>query len=93
MAIPLDIEIENMKLDDVLKNINKNSQFVISKNGKQLTTTKISVQFAKTRDKTNLVWEGTSPSFHEIRSLSARLYTKSMGTDFAKNYLGINQLK
>ncbi|WP_281181127.1 tyrosine-type recombinase/integrase [Candidatus Arsenophonus triatominarum] len=68
--------------------MNKNSQFVISINGKQLTTTKISVQFAKTRDKTNLSWEGTAPSFHEIRSLSARLYTTKMSSELAQNLLG-----
>ncbi|MFS1583883.1 MAG: tyrosine-type recombinase/integrase, partial [Candidatus Arsenophonus phytopathogenicus] len=88
IAIPLNIEIENMKLDNILKNINRNSQFVISKSGKQLDAIKITVQFAKIRDKTNLSWDGNPPSFHEIRSLSARLYTKKMSGELAQKLLG-----
>ncbi|HGJ5882384.1 tyrosine-type recombinase/integrase [Arsenophonus sp.] len=44
--------------------------------------------FAKTRDKTNLSWDGNPPSFHEIRSLSARLYTEKMSAELAQKLLG-----
>ncbi|MGL9736532.1 MAG: hypothetical protein ACR5LF_16160 [Symbiopectobacterium sp.] len=35
----------------------------------------LSENFMKARRGSALKWEGTAPSFHEIRSLSARLYT------------------
>ncbi|WP_339038280.1 hypothetical protein [Serratia symbiotica] len=46
--------------------------------------------FAKSRELTLLSWSGSPPSFHEIRSLSARLYTESISGDgeFAQKLLG-----
>lgn len=40
----------------------------------------ISQWFAEARDKTGRTWEGAPPSFHELRSLAARLYT-AQGTN------------
>ncbi|WP_074167989.1 tyrosine-type recombinase/integrase [Candidatus Arsenophonus triatominarum] len=88
IAIPLDIGIESMKLNDILKNINHDADFVIIKNKKQIKTVKISTEFTKLRDKTKLVWKGSPPSFHEIRSLSARLYTEKIGSEFTRKLLG-----
>ncbi|WP_440862698.1 hypothetical protein [Symbiopectobacterium purcellii] len=36
----------------------------------------ISEAFMKARRASGLTWNGTAPSFHEIRSLAARLYTE-----------------
>lgn len=36
----------------------------------------LSKGFAKARDMTGLEWTGTPPSFHEMRSLSIRLYAE-----------------
>ncbi|MFS1563575.1 MAG: tyrosine-type recombinase/integrase, partial [Candidatus Arsenophonus phytopathogenicus] len=88
IAIPLDLEIESTKLINILKNINHVADFVITKNKKQITAVRISTEFAKFRDKTKLTWEGSPSTFHEIRSLSARLYTEKMGNNFAQKLLG-----
>ncbi|PAV09218.1 hypothetical protein CBG25_03180 [Arsenophonus sp. ENCA] len=53
-----------------------------------MTVARISTEFTRFRDKTKLTWEGSPPSFHEIRSLSARLYTEKMGSNFAQKLLG-----
>ncbi|WP_281181075.1 tyrosine-type recombinase/integrase [Candidatus Arsenophonus triatominarum] len=65
-----------------------NSEYIINDSGKKVSIEKISKGFTKLRDKTNLTWEGTPPSFHEIRSLSARLYTERNGSEFAQKLLG-----
>ncbi|WP_162505440.1 tyrosine-type recombinase/integrase [Candidatus Arsenophonus triatominarum] len=88
IAIPLDLEIESTKLGNILKNINHEADFVITKNKRQITAVKISPEFTKFRDKTKLVWNGSPPSFHEIRSLSARLYTEKNGSEFTRKLLG-----
>ncbi|HGJ5898975.1 tyrosine-type recombinase/integrase, partial [Arsenophonus apicola] len=88
LAIPLDLEIECIKLINILTNINQVADFVITKNKKQITAVRISTEFTKFRDKTKLAWEGSPPSFHEIRSLSARLYTEKNGSEFTRKLLG-----
>ncbi|HGJ5863862.1 MAG TPA: tyrosine-type recombinase/integrase, partial [Arsenophonus nasoniae] len=88
IAIPLDIEIESIGLNETLEKINHEADFVITKNKKQITVARISAEFTKFRDKTKLVWKGSPPSFHEIRSLSARLYTEKMGSEFTRKLLG-----
>ncbi|MFS1537692.1 MAG: tyrosine-type recombinase/integrase [Candidatus Phlomobacter fragariae] len=88
IVIPLDIEIVSMKLNDILKKINQEADFVITKNKKQITAVRISTGFTKFRDKMKLVWYGSPPSFHEIRSLSARLCTEKMGSEFTRKLLG-----
>ncbi|WP_074168097.1 tyrosine-type recombinase/integrase [Candidatus Arsenophonus triatominarum] len=88
IAIPLDIEIVSMRLNDTLEKINHETDFVITKDKKQITVTRISNEFAKFRDKAKLAWEGSPPTFHEIRSLSARLYTEKNGSEFTRKLLG-----
>ncbi|MGL9724566.1 tyrosine-type recombinase/integrase [Sodalis sp. (in: enterobacteria)] len=48
----------------------------------------ISVAFMKARRASGLTWDDTAPSFHEIRSLAARLYTEEKGKDYAQKLLG-----
>jgi len=49
---------------------------------------KLSRAFLKSRSATKLKWEGTAPSFHEIRSLSARLYKEENDSEFSQRLLG-----
>ncbi|HGJ5869470.1 site-specific integrase [Arsenophonus nasoniae] len=88
ITIPLNIEIINIRLSDIIKINEHDSEYIINDTGKKVSIEKISKGFAKLRDKTNLTWEGTPPSFHEIRSLSARLYTEKNGSEFARKLLG-----
>ncbi|HGJ5899562.1 tyrosine-type recombinase/integrase, partial [Arsenophonus apicola] len=88
IAIPLNIEIINIKLSTLIKVNESNSEYIINDKSKKFSLEKISKNFAKLRDKTQLSWEGLPPSFHEIRSLSARLYTEKMGSQFAQKLLG-----
>jgi integrase len=44
--------------------------------------------FAEARDQSGLTWASDPPTFHEIRSLAARLYAKERGDDFAQALRG-----
>ncbi|MFS1564230.1 MAG: tyrosine-type recombinase/integrase [Candidatus Arsenophonus phytopathogenicus] len=88
IAIPLNIEIANIPLSTILEFRKNNSEYVVNNAGKKVSVEKISRGFKKLRNKTDLTWEGTSPSFHEIRSLSARLYTEKHGSEFTRKLLG-----
>lgn len=49
----------------------------------------VTAEFADCRDKAGLTWDGKAPAtFHEIRSLAARLYTDERGKEFAQALLG-----
>nr|WP_281726412.1 tyrosine-type recombinase/integrase [Hafnia alvei] len=61
---------------------------ICSQTGTQLTTTTMARGFAKARELSVIQWEKEPPSFHELRSLSARLYTEEKGTEFAQRLLG-----
>ncbi|QIP56871.1 tyrosine-type recombinase/integrase [Hafnia alvei] len=61
---------------------------ICSQTGTQLTTTTMARGFAKARELSGIKWEKEPPSFHELRSLSARLYTEEKGTEFAQRLLG-----
>lgn len=60
------------------------------KPGDQVRGAAISTAFQKARDRAGITaGEGrTPPSFHEIRSLSERLYREEFGADFAQAILG-----
>lgn len=61
---------------------------IASRTGSVLIEDSISKAFTIARDKTSLKWEKSPPSFHEIRSLAARLYAEEKGNDFAQKVLG-----
>lgn len=63
---------------------------IMAKPGDMVQGPRIAVAFQKARDKAGIVaTEGrTPPSFHEIRSLSERLYREEFGADFAQAMLG-----
>lgn len=60
--------------------------------GSQVGGGSVSRIFSNLRDKTGLEW-GSPPTFHECRSLSARLYTDQIGEDFAQALLGHKDAK
>jgi len=70
---------------DELKKFKDESDHVIPVSGGR---DKLSRAFLKSRAATKLKWEGTAPSFHEIRSLSARLYKEENDGEFSQRLLG-----
>ncbi|WP_284454336.1 tyrosine-type recombinase/integrase [Cupriavidus campinensis] len=60
------------------------------KAGAPVSVSTLTVAFQELRDAAELTWEeGKTPAtFHELRSLSARLYTELHGKEFAQQILG-----
>ncbi|MBB5414037.1 tyrosine-type recombinase/integrase [Paraburkholderia atlantica] len=102
LRIPLDLRLDavNLRLSDVLKQCRDN---VATKNvihyvranatirpGDSPKLGSISEGFAKFRDEAEIAVEDGKqpPSFHEIRSLAARLYTEQYDAEFAQALLG-----
>lgn len=102
LRIPLDLRLDAMslRLSDVLKQCRDN---VATKNvihyvrsnatvrpGDSPKLGSISEGFARFRDEAEITVEESKqpPSFHEIRSLAARLYTVQYGPEFAQALLG-----
>ncbi|WP_412179170.1 tyrosine-type recombinase/integrase [Yersinia pseudotuberculosis] len=74
---------------DKCKSLFGNTDFVLSTNrGGFVAERTMTEGFMNARLKSGLQWKGTPPSFHEIRSLSARLYTDAKGGEFAQHLLG-----
>lgn len=92
LTIPLSVSITNLSLSDTLEKCKKlfaGSETVIAtRTGSELKVETISRAFAKARDATGIKWSGEPPSFHEIRSLSARLYATEKGNNYAQKLLG-----
>lgn len=102
LMIPTDILLPaiGMTIDDVIrqcrdavvsKHIVHHVQAVgRSKPGQPVTTTTLSEVFAQYRDLAEVMTpdDKTPTSFHEIRSLSARLYADAYGEDFAQALMG-----
>ncbi|MBQ0955938.1 phage integrase Arm DNA-binding domain-containing protein [Serratia symbiotica] len=94
LSIPLSIGLPavDMTLNTVIEicqKINAGSETILASRKQEMLGEKtISKWFAKSRELTLLSWSGSPPSFHEIRSLSARLYTDTISGDFAQKLLG-----
>ncbi|MFW0014583.1 MAG: tyrosine-type recombinase/integrase [Arsenophonus endosymbiont of Dermacentor nuttalli] len=74
--------------------MNKNtSEYIINDKGKKVSIEKISRGFASVRNKAELSWDGAPSSFHEIRSLSVRLYKEKMGHKFTPKLFGHKSAK
>jgi integrase len=54
-----------------------------TKPGDKVNVNTVTRRFAEARDKANLKWEGTPPTFHELRSLAERTYYEA-GVDTQK---------
>ncbi len=61
-----------------------------AKPGGKVTANSVTIAFAKARDRAGVTASDgrTPPTFHEIRSLSERLYREEFGADFAQAILG-----
>ncbi|HAK8204803.1 TPA: tyrosine-type recombinase/integrase [Salmonella enterica] len=92
MPLRLTVPETNIVLSDIIDTCKKTysgcENIIATRSGGQLQVGTISRAFAKARDNTGIKWEGAPPSFHEIRSLSARLYAKSKGAEYAQGVLG-----
>ncbi|MGL9724385.1 tyrosine-type recombinase/integrase [Sodalis sp. (in: enterobacteria)] len=86
------LECLNLSLSDVLqrfKTLNDGEHHIVADEKQNaLARRTLSEAFMKARRESGLKWESTAPSFHEIRSLSARLYTEEKGKDYAQKLLG-----
>ncbi|MDH2915319.1 MAG: phage integrase Arm DNA-binding domain-containing protein [Gallionella sp.] len=100
VSIPLDTSIAGFTLSATVKACRDNivSRWLIhhvrprtlSKPGDQVWIDTITKGFARARDLAGVKGENgkTPPSFHEIRSLSIRLYTETKGSDYAQAIAG-----
>jgi integrase len=103
LRIPVAVRLDavGLSLDDVVKRcrdaavskwlLHYTSPRGARKAGHEVEVQQMTRQFARARDATEgLVWEaGKSPaSFHEIRSLAARLYSDQYSPEFAQAILG-----
>ncbi|CNL04391.1 tyrosine-type recombinase/integrase [Yersinia aldovae] len=92
LSIPLLISIDVVSLKSVINKCRSqfgNTEFVLSTNrGGFVAERTMTEGFMNARILSGLQWDGTPPSFHEIRSLSARLYTDAKGSEFAQHLLG-----
>ena len=100
MRIPLSTGINGWTVGGIVKACRDNvmSRWLIhaqrahgnSKHGNQVWVDTISKNFAKARDLAGVTGDAGKqpPSFHEIRSLAIRLYTKQFDKDFAQAIAG-----
>lgn len=94
ITLPLDLSIQGMSLESLLEECWKLSAgreyILVSRKGEKIAQRTMTNYFTKSRQLTTLSWgEGKEPpSFHEIRSLSARLYTDAHSGEFAQHLLG-----
>lgn len=80
IAIPLDLKLSffDLSIREVLNNLPRSSETICNSNTYTLRT-----RFSKYLPDCE-----KKPTFHEIRSLSARLYEEEKGAEFAKKLLG-----
>lgn len=100
LRIPLDVGIAGLTVGSVIKACRDNvvSRWLVhhqrprtlSKPGDQIWKDTISKAFARARDLAGVKAENgkTPPTFHEIRSLSIRLYAEAYGPEFAQAIAG-----
>ncbi|ENT3887423.1 tyrosine-type recombinase/integrase, partial [Escherichia coli] len=93
LAIPLTLTIDalNISLADTLQKCREASSsetIIASKHHDPLSPKTVSKYFTKARNASGLSFDGNPPTFHELRSLSARLYRNQIGDKFAQRLLG-----
>lgn len=102
IRIPTAVRLEalNLSLEEVIKQCRDDvlSKWVLHHRrkigarlpGSQVGPDALTKAFAKVRGKAELTWDSgkTPPTFHELRSLAARLYAEQHGADFAQAILG-----
>lgn len=107
IRIPVAVRLDaiGMSLEDVIKRCRDRfvSRSMLHYNkkangrdaGDPVTAASLTKYFRLAREKSQITWdEGkTAPTFHELRSLSARLYTDQYSEDFAQAILGHKSAK
>ncbi|EOL9767889.1 tyrosine-type recombinase/integrase, partial [Escherichia coli] len=93
LAIPLTLTIDalNISLADTLQKCRETSgseTIIASTHHDPLSPKTVSKYFTKARNASGLSFDGDPPTFHELRSLSARLYRNQIGDKFAQRLLG-----
>ncbi|MEG3685618.1 tyrosine-type recombinase/integrase [Escherichia fergusonii] len=93
LAIPLTLTIDalNISLADTLQKCRETSSsetIIASTHHEPLSPKTVSKYFTKARNASGLSFDGDPPTFHELRSLSARLYRNQIGDKFAQRLLG-----
>ncbi|GFN46864.1 tyrosine-type recombinase/integrase [Candidatus Regiella insecticola] len=94
LAIPLTLNLEVIGkslegfLNECRQQIKSENYVFVGRNKTCFSPLSLSIGFTNSRKKSGLTWQGTPPSFHEIRSLSARLHSEARGKDFAQKLLG-----
>jgi integrase len=93
LAIPVALRLDELdvSLEGILakcRNLSGGKNIISSTAGKALSPATVSGNFRKARELSGLSFSGEPPSFHELRSLSARLYDKQAGEDFTQHLLG-----
>jgi integrase len=102
LRIPVAVRLNviGFSLEDVIKRCRDRavSKWMIHHNrkltkrvaGDQVGAASLTRAFQRVREAAGITWEKgkTAPSFHEIRSLAARLYTDQHGKEFAQAILG-----
>ncbi|QIX97660.1 tyrosine-type recombinase/integrase [Cedecea sp. FDAARGOS_727] len=91
--LPLDLKLSaaELSLGDVLERCRErygNQGYLIkNRSGKMLNNGQVSKMFCAARNSLNFEWDGSPAPFHEIRSLSARLYKDEKGEEFSQRLL------
>ncbi|HAC6881519.1 TPA_asm: integrase [Salmonella enterica subsp. enterica serovar Java] len=93
LAIPeiLQVDVLGIYLNDTLKKCKellKGETIIASTRREPLSSGTISRYFMRARKEAGISFEGEPPTFHELRSLSARLYEKQISKEFAQHLLG-----
>ncbi|WP_186371290.1 site-specific integrase [Yersinia alsatica] len=102
ISLSLRLEIMNTTVGEIIEQClnNSKSEYLISsaskKSGRKpgaLNADSLTKAFVKALKATDLVYEVSPPSFHEIRSLASRLYEAEYGKEFAQKLLGHKSMK
>ncbi|MDN0121565.1 tyrosine-type recombinase/integrase [Yersinia frederiksenii] len=102
ISLSLRLEIMNTTVGEVIEQClnNSKSEYLISsaskKSGREpgaLNADSLTKAFVKALKATDLVYEISPPSFHEIRSLASRLYEAEYSKEFAQKLLGHKSMK
>jgi len=102
LRIPLTVRLDviGLSLEDVVRRcrnatvskwlIHHDRRQIKKKAGDPVGSPAITQLFKRVREAAEITWEEgrTAPSYHEVRSLAARLYTEQYGADFAQAILG-----
>ncbi|PDU99306.1 integrase, partial [Escherichia coli] len=93
IAIPLALTIDalDISLVDTLQKCREASSsetIIASTYHEPLSPATVSRYLTKARNASGISFDGDPPTFHELRSLSARLYRNQIGYKFAQRLLG-----